>query len=49
MKNILETIKSFIKPELEIIEFTSDDIITVSGESGDFGNTEPGAGDVLGG
>ena len=40
--------KRFEKPELEIVEFTNDDIIT---ESGEFGNTtpNPGSGDVFNG
>lgn len=37
--------RKFEKPELEIIIFTNDDIIT--GSSGDFGNPTPGAGDVF--
>ena len=37
-KNIFE------KPELEIIEFTNDDIIT---ESGDFGDVNQGGNDVF--
>lgn len=36
--------KIFEKPELEIIEFSNDDIIT---ESDDFGNPTPGGGDVF--
>ncbi len=36
----------FEKPELEIIEFTNDDIIT---GSGDFGNPNPGTGDIFNG
>ena len=36
--------KMFKKPELEIIEFSNDDIIT---ESDDFGNPNPGSGDVF--
>ena len=38
--------KRFEKPELEVIKFTNDDIIT---ESGDFDNTtpNPGTGDVF--
>ena len=35
---------TFKKPELEIIEFTNDDIIT---ESGAFGDPTPGNGDVF--
>lgn len=44
MKKILENKnkKKFEKPELEIIEFTNDDIITDS-----FGDPNPGSGDVF--
>ena len=35
--------KKFEKPELEIVEFTNDDIIT---ESGDFGEVGPQPGDI---
>lgn len=35
--------KRFENPELEIVEFTNDDIIT---ESGEFGNTGGDAGDI---
>lgn len=38
--------KKFEKPELEIIEFTNDDIITESGDLGDIGY-KPG--DINGG
>ena len=37
--------KKFEKPELEIIEFTNDDIIT---ESGDLGDPNPKQGDING-
>ena len=37
MKTILEDKKTFIKPELEIIEFTNDDIVTTSS----FGTPDP--------
>ena len=40
--------KKFEKPELEIIEFTNDDIITESGESGDFNNPGHQSGDING-
>ena len=36
--------KEYIKPELEIIEFTNEDIIT---GSGDFGDTDQGTIDVF--
>ena len=42
MKTILENKKKFEKPELEIIEFTNDDIITES-----FGDVNQGATDVF--
>ena len=42
MKKILEGKKKFEKPELEVIEFTNDDIITES-----FGDPTPGSGDVF--
>lgn len=42
MEKILESKKKFEKPELEVIEFSNDDIITES-----FGDTEPGSGDVF--
>ena len=35
----------FEKPELEIIEFTNEDIITTSG--GDFGDTNQGGTDIF--
>ena len=38
--------KKFEKPELEIIEFTNDDIIT---DSGDLGDPGPKPGDINGG
>ena len=44
MKKILEDKKKFEKPELEVIEFTNDDIIT---GSGDFDDPNPGSGDVF--
>ena len=44
MKKILEDKKKFEKPELEVIEFTNDDIIT---DSADFGDPNPGSGDVF--
>lgn len=39
----LDKKKRFENPELEIVEFTNDDIITASGE---FGNTGGDAGDI---
>ncbi len=39
----MENKKKFEKPELEVIEFTNDDIIT---ESGGFGNPDPKPGDI---
>ena len=41
----MEKKKRFEIPELEIIEFTNDDIITKSGDYGDAGDDE---GDILG-
>ena len=38
--------KKFEKPELEIVEFTNDDIITESGVSGSFGPQGPQPGDI---
>lgn len=43
MNMILEDKKRFEKPELEVIEFTNDDIITKSGE---FGNPDEDEGDI---
>ncbi len=40
--------KRFEKPELEIVEFTNDDIITESGEFGD-PTPNPGSGDIFNG
>lgn len=40
----LEDKKKFEKPELEVIEFTNDDIITDS----TFGNPDPEKGDING-
>ena len=42
--------KKFENPELEIIKFTNDDIITDSGdeESGFFGEPDPSKGDING-
>ena len=47
MKTILEDKKTFIKPELEIIEFTNDDIVTTSS----FGTPDPNpsGGDIFSG
>lgn len=48
MKSNLENKRVFKKPEAEVIRFeddlATDDIITASG---DFGNTNPGSGDVF--
>ena len=41
---IFDNNKKFEKPELEIVKFTNDDIIT---DSGDFENPNPGGGDVF--
>ena len=43
MENMLENKKVFKKPELEIVDFTNDDIITES-----FGSPTPGDKDVFG-
>ena len=43
MNVILKDKKRFEKPELEVIEFTNDDIITKSGE---FGNPDEDEGDI---
>ena len=40
--------KRFVIPELEIVEFTNDDIITLSGEFED-PDYDPTLGDVFGG
>lgn len=45
MKVIIEDKKLFEKPELEIIEFTNDDIIT---DSGDLDDPNPKQGDING-
>lgn len=37
----MENKKKFEKPEMEVIEFTNDDIVTTSGEFGDPGS-KPG-------
>lgn len=46
MEKKLNKKKRFESPELEIVEFTNDDIITSSGE---FGNPGPQPGDINGG
>lgn len=40
--------KRFEIPELEIVEFTNDDILTTSGDFGD-PDYDPSSGDVFGG
>ena len=45
MEKKLDKKKRFENPELEIVEFTNDDIIT---ESGLFGNPDPKEGDING-
>ena len=49
MEKILNKKRKFEKPQLEVIEFSADDIIVTS--SGDFGETtpNPGSGDVFNG
>ena len=44
----LDKKKRFENPELEIVEFNSDDIILTSGESGSFGPQGPQPGDING-
>lgn len=39
--------KKFEKPELEVIEFTNEDIIVTS-SGGDFGDPDPKPGDING-
>ena len=43
MKNMLENKKVFKKPELEIVDFANDDIIT-----GSFESPDPGSKDIFG-
>ena len=47
MKMYEDKKKRFEVPELEIVQFENEDIITSSGEEGDFGNTGGDSGDIL--